>query len=123
GVSGTVGTSITHDCNGAAVPPSIVQSLVKLFAGEVSFQKLQRGDRFRVLYEVHVDQAGNVVRIGRIRAAEVVTRGKPHVAIYFEGNEDGKSGYYDLSGRLRGQNPVSAGFYPPVRDARLTSVF
>jgi murein DD-endopeptidase MepM/ murein hydrolase activator NlpD len=123
GVSGTVGTSITRDCNGAAVPPSVVQSLIKVFARDVSFRKLRRGDRFRVLYEVHVDSAGEIVRNGRILAAEVVTRGKPHFAVYFQ-DEDGKGGYYDAAGVARAGGGKSVnGFYPPVRDALLTSGF
>jgi murein DD-endopeptidase MepM/ murein hydrolase activator NlpD len=123
GVSGTVGTSITRDCNGAAVPGAVVQALVKLYAGDVNFRKLQRGDRFRVLYEVHVDKDGEIVRNGKILAAEVVTRGKPHVAFYFD-DEEGKGGYYDVAGNARGSTGGSAnGFYPPLRAALLTSGF
>jgi murein DD-endopeptidase MepM/ murein hydrolase activator NlpD len=122
GVSGTVGTSITSDCNGAEVPAQVVQSLVKLYAGSVDFRKLRRGDRFRVLYETNVDKSGEIVANGKILAAEVVTRGKPYVAIYFD-DDEGKGDYYDLAGKPRGKNSSTSGFYPPVRDARLTSGF
>ena len=44
-----------------SVPASIVHSLVKVYTGDVDFERLQRGDRYRVLYEVHVDEAGEIV--------------------------------------------------------------
>jgi murein DD-endopeptidase MepM/ murein hydrolase activator NlpD len=122
GVSGTVGTSITSDCNGAEVPAQVVQALVKLYSGSVDFRKLRRGDRFRVLYETHVDKSGEIVENGKILAAEVVTRGKPHAAVWFD-DDEGKGDYYDLAGKPRGKSPEGSGFFPPVRDARLTSGF
>lgn len=123
GISGTVGSSITRDCTAAAVPASVVHSLVKLFTGDVSFEKLQRGDRYRILYEVHVDKAGELVRNGKILGAEVVTGGKSHVAVYFR-DEDGNDAYYDDAGLARGATGGSvSGFYPPVREALITSGF
>ena len=123
GISGTVGSSITRDCIGTSVPASIVHSLVKVYTGDVDFERLQRGDRYRVLYEVHVDEAGEIVRNGKIVAAEVVTREKPHVAIYFR-DVDGSEGYYDDTGLARDLSGGTVStFFPPLREGSMTSGF
>lgn len=124
GVAGAVGTSITQDCRGAEVPAVVVRDLTRVFAGEVAFRRLARGDRFRILYEVHVDEDGRVVRAGRLLAAEIETKGKRHVAL-LQGIGEGRAArdvYVDANGRVRAARSAER-FHAPVRYSRITSRF
>ena len=101
-----------------------MHSLVKLFSGDVSFEKLQRGDRYRVLYEVHVDKLGEIVRNGKILGAEVVTARQVARARSTSGTRTATTATTTTPGS-RAAPPAARviGFYPPLREALITSGF
>lgn len=104
GVSGTIGESLTIDCSEAGAPERIVSELSDIFAWDVDFDQLGPGASFRALYEVAVDQDGEVVQTGTILAAEVESAGRSVAAIHHV-DEDGFGAYFDPEGRSldRGQ--------------------
>ncbi|HEY8514486.1 MAG TPA: peptidoglycan DD-metalloendopeptidase family protein [Candidatus Binatia bacterium] len=103
-IAGTLETNMAADCARAGISQRIIAELADIFAWELDFEKLQRGDTFRVVYEVAIGEDGEVVQTGRILAAEIGTRGRVHTAILHTA-EDGTQAYYDLEGRSldRGQ--------------------
>jgi murein DD-endopeptidase MepM/ murein hydrolase activator NlpD len=118
GAGGSIGSSITADCMAADVPQPVVQKLSDIFAWEIDFRRLQRGDQFRVLYEMKRSLDGKITRTGNVIAAEVVTGGKTHTAIrYADGR--GRVGYFDLEGRPVAMSAVRY----PVEFTRISSKF
>jgi len=103
-IAGTLETNMAADCTAAGIPQRIVAELADVFAWDLQFDKLHRGDRFRVVYEVAIGEDGRVVQTGRILAAAIETRGRMHTAI-LHASEDGTDAYYDVEGRSldRGQ--------------------
>ena len=118
GAGGSIGSSITADCMAADVPQPVVQKLSDIFAWEIDFRRLQRGDQFRVLYEVKRSLDGKITRTGNVIAAEVVTGNKTHIALRHE-DDRGRAGYFDLEGRLVAMSAVRY----PVEFTRISSKF
>src|SRR5690606_41833402 len=58
---------------------------------------LRRGDRFAVVYE-GLYHKGELVKVGRVLAAEFVNQGKTYEAVWFDSGE-GHGGYYTPEGR------------------------
>lgn len=118
GAGGEIGSSITADCLAADVPQPVVQALSDIFAWEVDFRRLHKGDRFRVLYEVKTSLDGKISKTGRVLAAEVETGGKIHTAIRHEDHK-GRVGYFDLEGRPVAMSAIRY----PVEYTRISSKF
>lgn len=97
-IAGTLDSNMAADCSAAGIPPRITTELADIYAWDIDFEKLQRGDQFRVVYEVAIGEDGDVVQTGRILAAAIESRGRLHTAILHTG-EDGTQSYYDLEGR------------------------
>lgn len=117
-IAGTLESNMAADCAAAGIPPRITAELADIYAWEVDFDKLQRGDRFRVMYEVAIGEDGDVVQTGRILAAAIETGGERHTAVLYT-SEDGAQGYYDLDGR-----PLDRGVLrSPLEYTRISSGF
>ena len=96
--------------------PQLANSFQELFAREIDFHHVHRGDRFSALYErrYHVDPDGtsNYMGLGRVLAAYYKGAGGEFTAVYFKAK--GKpSGYYRADGSsLEGEflwKPVEMG--------------
>jgi murein DD-endopeptidase MepM/ murein hydrolase activator NlpD len=83
-------------------------------AWSVDFHHIQKGDRFKLVYEQDIID-GKVVGIGDVKAAYYSTSGNDYYAIYFE-NETHR-GYYDLEGRTM----EGAFLKAPVKYSRISS--
>ena len=118
GAGGSIGSSITADCMAADVTQPVVQKLSDIFAWEIDFRRLQRGDQFRVLYEVKRSLDGKITRTGDVIAAEVLTGGKTHTALRYKDGR-GRVGYFDLEGRPVAMSSVRY----PVEFTRISSKF
>ncbi|MEO2170025.1 MAG: peptidoglycan DD-metalloendopeptidase family protein [bacterium] len=118
GAGGAIGSSLTADCLAADVPRPVIQKLSDIFAWEVDFRRLQKGDRFRVLYEMKTSLDGKLSKTGRVLAAEVETGGKIHTAIHHEDHR-GRVGYFDLEGRPVAMSAIRF----PVKFTRISSKF
>ncbi|WP_258102888.1 peptidoglycan DD-metalloendopeptidase family protein [Marinoscillum sp. MHG1-6] len=75
--------------------PILVSRLVDVFAWQVDFFRIQKGDRFKVIYEV--EKVGDeVVGISQIKGAYFQHFGKDYYAINFE--NDGSENFFDEKG-------------------------
>lgn len=116
--SGQINVSLFAATDAAGIPDGIATQLAEVFSGDIDFHRdLRKGDSFAVSYEV-LRVRGQVVRSGRILAAEFVNAGKTLGAVYFA-NGEGDGGYYDTDGKsLR-----KAFLRSPLEFSRVTSGF
>ncbi len=96
--SGLIRSSLFAATDSADVPDTIATQLLKLFGTEIDFHHdLQRNDQFAVAYEAFYDGA-DVIRVGRLIAAEFVNRGESHRLVLFE-DSIGDDEYYTPEGK------------------------
>lgn len=116
--SGDIHSSLFAATDAAGIPDGIATQLAEIFGADIDFHRdLRKGDRFSLVYET-LNFRGQVVRSGRILAAEFTTNQKSHRAFWFQG-EDGKGGYYTADGKsLR-----KAFLRSPLEFSRVTSGF
>jgi murein DD-endopeptidase MepM/ murein hydrolase activator NlpD len=119
--SGEIRSSLFAATDAAQVPDAVAMQLVEIFSSDIDFgSDLRKGDRFQVVYET-VWQDGELVRTGRVLAAEFRNAGKTFQAIWF-GPQDAAAkdgGYYDL----RGKALKKAFLKSPLPFSRVTSGF
>jgi hypothetical protein len=131
----TVRSRAGADIEAAGVPASVTQQLSQAFHGSISVPAgLVRGDRLSVLYETfHHD--GELVRTGRVLAAEFVRGKQVRRTIWFESGST--RGYFDpaspaqamVAAPARPAAPAAAhshapaGFAQPLDVTRVTSGF
>lgn len=95
-VSGVIQSSLWNAFKDADVDFDLALDLAKIYAWSLDFFHFQKGDRFGfVVEERRVD--GRVVGYGRILAARILHRDRPHYAFYFE-ETPGRGEYYDENG-------------------------
>jgi murein DD-endopeptidase MepM/ murein hydrolase activator NlpD len=115
--SGVIRSSFFAATDTANIPDAVASQLADIFAGDVDFRALQKGDRFAVVYETF-EADGQSLRTGRVLSAEFEAGGKTHQAMWFQ--EAGqKGGYY----RLDGQSLRRAYLSSPVEYSRVSSGF
>lgn len=116
--SGAIVSSLYGATDAADVPDRIASELAEVFSGDIDFHKdLRRGDTFSLVYEAFYHQ-GQLVRTGRLLAAEFVNGGKRHQAIYFQ-DPDGREGYFTPAG----ENLKRAFLKSPMPFNRVSSGF
>ncbi len=92
----------------------IVDQFADLYGWSVDFGALQKGDKFKVVYEEKMIE-GNVVGVGDIKLAYFEHRGEPFHAIPFEQN--GEMNFFDQEG-----NSLKKAFLrDPVKYTRISS--
>ncbi|MCH8567568.1 MAG: peptidoglycan DD-metalloendopeptidase family protein [Balneolales bacterium] len=97
--------------------PALVSALANVFAWQVDFYGIQRGDRFAVVYEQRLID-GNTVGIGKIKAAYLKHRNSEFYGFYFE-QSDGRGNYFDAHG-----NSLQKAFLrAPLDYSRISSRF
>lgn len=112
--SGEITSSVyvTAVSNGGT--PQLVHRLVDVFAWQVDFFRVQKGDKFKVIYEEETVD-GKQVGIKRIKAAWFEHFGKSNYAIFFD--ECGGMDYYDECG-----NSIRRAFMKaPLNYSRISS--
>ncbi len=119
---GVIRSSLFAATDDAQVPDAVATQLADIFAGDIDFQRqLRRGDSFNIVYEA-LTADGEVVPwnegAGRVLAAEFVTAGKAHHAVWFT-PADGRGGYFGLDGQSRNRSFLAN----PVEFSRITSGF
>lgn len=94
--SGEISSSLYEAIAEEGNSPLLTYEMAEIFAWQIDFFGLRRGDSFRVLYESkYVDE--NFLGVGRILAAEFTHRGETYRAYRF--SKDDLDGYYDEEGR------------------------
>jgi murein DD-endopeptidase MepM/ murein hydrolase activator NlpD len=116
--SGAIVTSLFAATDAAGLDDAVAMQLAEIFSGEVDFHSdLRAGDQFSVVYEGFFD-GGELVRTGRIVAAEFSNQGRLHRALYFRDRE-GRSGYFNTEGR----NLRAVFLRSPLEFSRISSGF
>lgn len=116
--SGDIVSSLYGATDAADVPDSIASEMAEVFSGDIDFHKdLRKGDHFSLIYEAFYFQ-GQLVRTGRLLAAEFTNAGKRYQAIYFK-DPQGREGYYTPEG----QNLKRAFLKSPMPFNRISSGF
>lgn len=96
--SGEIVSSLFGATDAADVPDSIASEMAEVFSGDIDFHKdLRRGDHFSLVYEAYYYQ-GQMVKTGRLLAAEFTNQGKRHQAVYFK-DPNGREGYFTPDGQ------------------------
>ena len=116
--SGVVRTSLLAATDEAGLPDAVAGQLADIFAGDLDVRSLRRGDRFAVAYET-LDADGQILRTGRVLAAELVRGGRVHQAFWFKEPSSQKGGYY----RPSGDSLRKAYLESPVDFPRISSSF
>jgi murein DD-endopeptidase MepM/ murein hydrolase activator NlpD len=116
--SGKIDGSLFGATDAADVPDRIASELAEALSGDIDFHKdLRRGDHFSVVYEAfYLD--GQLVKTGRLLAAEFVNQGKSHQALYFK-DAQGREGYFTPDG----QSLKRAFLKSPMPFSRISSGF
>ena len=116
--SGEIQTSLFAATDAAGLSDSVAVQLTDIFSSEVDFHRdLQAGDRFGVVFEGFFNN-GELVRTGRIVAAEFTNGGPPYRAVYFQDSQ-GRGGYYTPEGK----NMRKTFLRSPLEFSRISSGF
>lgn len=113
----TINTSMWNDMRAADVSPLLIVNLSDIYAWTIDFFGLQKGDRFRVLYqEKRCD--GEVVAVDTIRYA-VFSHNKNHFsAIRFDQGDNGNIWWNE-----KGESMKRAFLKAPLKYSRISSGF
>ncbi|MFN7088098.1 MAG: peptidoglycan DD-metalloendopeptidase family protein [Burkholderiales bacterium] len=116
--SGEIRSSLFAATDAANLPDAVAVQIADIFSTDIDFHRdLRKGDRFTVVYEVF-HHLGEVVRTGRVLAAEFINQGKSYQAVWFQ-NAEGHGGYYTLEGK----NIRKAFLRSPLEFSRISSGF
>jgi murein DD-endopeptidase MepM/ murein hydrolase activator NlpD len=94
-VGGVIETSLYVDMVAQGVSPEIIDQFADLYGWSVDFQRLQKGDLFKVVFEEKLIEE-TVVSVSEIEVAFFEHMGQPYHAIPFEQN--GQVSFFDQNG-------------------------
>jgi len=94
-VAGTITRSLYDDMVSEGVSLSIINKFADLYGWSINFQAVQKGDRFKVVYNEKIVE-DEVVGVDNIQIAYFESSGRPYYAIPFEQN--GELAFYDQDG-------------------------
>jgi murein DD-endopeptidase MepM/ murein hydrolase activator NlpD len=115
-VAGIINSSLYMTLKEQGVTPLLTYELADLFAWQIDFHRIQKGDRFKVIYEEKYVN-GRAVGIGKIDAAQFNHFDDDYYAFYFE--QEGVGEYFDdEAGSLR-----KAFLKAPVKYSRISSKY
>ncbi len=96
--SGAISGSLYAATDAARVPDGIASQMAQIFASQIDFHAgLHRGDSFSVAYEAYY-RDGQLLRVGRVLAAQITHDGVNREAVYFESGPN-HGDYYTPQGK------------------------
>lgn len=113
----TINTSLWVDMRDAGVSPELIISLSDIYAWTVDFFGLQKGDRFRVLYEERVCD-GDVVAVDTVRYAIFSHNNQDFPCVMYN-QGDGGNIYWNE----KGESMRKAFLKAPLKFSRISSGF
>ena len=113
----TINTSLWVDMRAADVSPLLIVSLSDIYAWTVDFFALQKGDRFRVLYEEKVCD-GEVIAVDTVRYA-VFSHGGQDLPMVMYNQKDGGNVWWNE----KGESMRKAFLKAPLSYSRISSGF
>ena len=114
-VTGTVEGSLYESLVTNGGHPLLALRLSEVFAWQIDFFRLRKGDRFRLVYETR-SMDGKQLQPGDIVAAHVEHRGEDYYTFRFEGGE-GEAEYYNRQGQSLRRQLLKA----PLQYSRISS--
>lgn len=94
-ITGVINNSLYETLEGTGFGPLLTNVLVDIFAWQVDFFRIQKGDLFKVILEEQVID-GEMVGIQRVVAAYFEHYDVPYYAIHFD--QEGENEYFDENG-------------------------
>jgi murein DD-endopeptidase MepM/ murein hydrolase activator NlpD len=94
-IGGVIETSLYVDMVKQGISPEIIDQFADLYGWSVDFQRLQKGDLFKVVFEEKVIE-DVVVSVSGVQLAYFEHMGQPYYAIPFEQN--GQVSFFDQNG-------------------------
>lgn len=113
----TIKSSLWNDMVAAGVSPLMISELSEIYAWTVDFFGLQKGDRFRVLYDQRICE-GEIIGISGIPYAVFERDGKQLQAVMFD-QGDGGNVYWNE----KGESLKKAFLKAPLKFTRISSGF
>lgn len=113
----TITSSLWNDMLDAGVSPFLILSLSDIYAWTVDFFGLQKGDRFRVVYDEKTCE-GDVIAVDTVRYAVFTHRDEDFPAIMFN-QHDGGNIYWNE----KGESMRKAFLKAPLHYSRISSGF
>lgn len=113
----TISSSLWNDMLAADVSPLLILSLSDIYAWTVDFFGLQKGDRFRVLYQEKLCD-GNVIAVDTVRYAVFSHNGEDFPAILFDQKDGGNIWWNE-----KGESMRKAFLKAPLKYSRISSGF
>ena len=113
----TINTSLWVDMRETGVSPELIISLSDIYAWTVDFFGLQKGDRFRVLYDERLCD-GEVVAVDTVRYA-IFTHNKQNLPSVMFNQGDGGNIYWNE----KGESMRKAFLKAPLKFSRISSGF
>jgi len=118
-VSSEIDNSLYISAKKAGLPISVLMEVVKIYSFDVDFQReIKSGDAFEVLYQVHNNKSGEVVKIGPVLRSVLVLGGERLPLYRYEYEEDYFE-YFDSEAN----SAKKALMRTPLDGARISSVF
>lgn len=94
-IYGVINSSLSASMQEAGASPALTSKLVDVFAWQIDFFRIQKGDSFRVIYEEKwVDD--KQIGVGKILAVQFNHADQPYHAFYYDKGEG--SNYFDENG-------------------------
>lgn len=116
--SAEIKSSLFGATDAANIPDNIAMQIADIFSSDIDFHSdLQKGDKVTVVYESFYNK-GELIKTGRVLAAEFINSGKSYRVVYFQDRE-GRGGYYTPEGK----NLRKAFLRSPLEFSRVTSGF
>ena len=113
----TINSSLWNDMRAADVSPLLILSLSDIYAWTVDFFGLQKGDRFRVLYQ-ETECDGEVISVDTVRYAVFSHAGQDFPAIMYDQQDGG-----NLWWNEKGESMRKAFLKAPLKFSRISSGF
>ncbi len=113
---GIITTSLWNALKDSGYDPALANSLSEVYAWTIDFFGLQKGDKFKVIYDkLYIE--GKPAGLGKIKASVFQHAGHDYYAFYFE--QDGEGDYFDEEGNSLERTFLKA----PLRYTRISSRF
>ena len=113
----TINSSLWNDMRAADVSPLLIMKLSEIYAWTVDFFALQKGDRFRVLYDENICE-GETIGIDSVRFSLFDHSGKEFVAVMLSQRDSG-----NLYWNENGESLQKAFLKAPLKFTRISSGF
>ena len=113
----TISNSLWVDMTNAGVSPNLILSLSDIYAWTVDFFGLQKGDRFRVLYDERMCE-DEVIAVDTVRYAIFTHNGTDYPAVMYS-QKDGGNIYWNE----KGESMRKAFLKAPLNYSRISSGF